>query len=336
MKLAKIIERVLTAIPIMFGVAIVVFLFMRLTPGDPIDLMMGKAGNISMEEQTALREEFNLDKPLPVQLGIFLSDAVQGDLGTSFTKRRPVTEIILETFPATMELALAAFFIALLISIPIGIISAVKQNSFIDKFAMAGSFLGISLPNFWLGIVLMILFAVKLHLFPVMGRIDSSIIFEKVTGFYVLDSMITGNTAALISSLKHLFLPALALCAEMAAIVARVTRSSMLEVLRQDYVLLARSKGLREFIVITKHAFRNALIPTITVIGIEIGALLGGNMIVETVFGWPGMGRLAVDAIFSRDFPLIQGVVMIYAFTYVMANLMADILYTVVNPKISL
>lgn len=336
MKLAKIIERTLTAIPIMFGVAIVVFLFMRLTPGDPVDLMMGKDGNISVAEQEALRAEFNLDKPLPAQLGIFLSEAVRGDLGTSFTKHRPVTDVILETLPATLELAAAAFFMALLIAIPIGIISAVKQNSLIDKTAMAGSFLGISLPNFWLGIVLMILFAVKLRVFPVMGRIDSGIFLDKVTGFYVIDSIITGNMAALNSSLRHLFLPALTLCAEMAAIVARVTRSGMLEVLRQDYIMLARSKGLGEFIVITKHAFRNAMIPTITVVGIEIGALLGGNMIIETVFGWPGMGRLAVDAIFSRDFPLIQGVVMIYAFTYVMANLLADVLYTVANPKISL
>lgn len=320
----------------MFGVAILVFLFMRLTPGDPIDLMIGKDGNISAAEQAALREEFNLDKPLPAQLGIFLADAVQGDLGTSFTKRKPVTEVIMETLPATLELAIAAFFIALLVAIPIGIISAVKQNSFIDKFAMASSFLGISLPNFWLGIVLMILFAVKLHIFPVMGRIDNDIILDHVTGFYVLDSIITGNLAALGSSFKHLFLPAVTLCAEMSAIVARVTRSSMLEVLRQDYILLARSKGLRELIVVTKHAFRNALIPTITVIGIEVGALLGGNMIIETVFGWPGIGRLAVDAIFSRDFPLIQGVVMVYALTYVMANLIADILYTVANPKISL
>ena len=336
MKLAKIIERTLTAIPIMFGVAIAVFLFMRLTPGDPIDLMMGKDGNVSAAEQAALREEFNLDKPLPEQLGLFLTDAVQGDLGTSFTKHEPVTKVIAETLPATLELAMAAFFIALLIAIPIGIISAVKQNSFIDKFAMASSFLGISLPNFWLGIVLMIIFAVKLHIFPVMGRVDSDIILQHVTGFNVLDSIITGNMAALVSSLRHLFLPAVTLCAEMSAIVARVTRSSMLEVLRQDYILLARSKGMRELIVITKHAFRNALIPTITVIGIEVGALLGGNMIIETVFGWPGIGRLAVDAIFSRDFPLIQGVVMVYALTYVIANLAADILYTVANPKISL
>jgi peptide/nickel transport system permease protein len=235
----------------MFGVAILVFLFMRLTPGDPIDLMIGKDGNVSAAEQAALRAEFNLDKPLPAQLGIFLADAVRGDLGTSFTKHKPVTEVIAETLPATLELAIAAFFIALLIAIPIGIISAVKQNSFLDKFAMASSFLGISLPNFWLGIVLMIIFAVKLHIFPVMGRVDNDIILDHVTGFYVLDSIITGNMAALGSSLKHLFLPALTLCAEMSAIVARVTRSSMLEVLRQDYILLARSKGLRELIVVT-------------------------------------------------------------------------------------
>ena len=320
----------------MFGVAILVFLFMRLTPGDPIDLMMGKDGNISAQEQTALRAEFNLDKPLLTQLGIFLGGAVRGDLGNSFTKRKPVTQVIMDTLPATLELATAAFFIALLIAIPIGVISAVKQNSVIDRFAMASSFLGISLPNFWLGIVLMIIFAVKLQIFPVMGRISSNVILTRVTGFNVIDSIITGNIAALGSSLKHLVLPAFTLCAEMSAIVARVTRSSMLEVLRQDYIQLARAKGLRELIVVIKHAFRNALIPTITVIGISVGGLLGGNMIVETVFSWPGIGRLTVDAIFSRDFPLIQGVVMVYALTYVFANLTADILYTVSNPKISL
>ena len=336
LKFIKILERVLVAIPIMLGVAIIVFMFMRLTPGDPVDLMMGETGNVTQAEQEALRKEFNLDKPLHLQLGYFLSGVVRGDLGMSFTRRQPVADLIWKTLPATIELALAATLLALIIAMPIGIISAVRQYSLLDRLAMGGSFLGISMPNFWLGIVLILIFSVKLQIFSVVGRIDYGIHLKQITGFYVIDSIITGNWQALVSSLKHLFLPALTLGAAMAAIVARVVRSSMLEVLRQDYVTFARAKGFGEYAVVVKHALRNALIPTVTVVGIQIGVLLGGNMIVETVFGWPGLGRLAVDAIFSRDYPLIQGVVMFYALTYVMANLVVDILYTYINPKISL
>ncbi len=336
MRFVKILERVLIAIPIMLGVAIIVFMFMRLTPGDPVDLMMGDSGSVTQEEEEALREEFNLDKPLYVQMGYFLSGMARGDLGNSFTRRQPVADIIWQTLPATIELALAATVLALLIAMPIGIISAVRQYSVLDRVAMGGSFLGISMPNFWLGIVLILIFAVKLKMFPVAGRIDYGMELHYTTGFYVIDSILTGNWPAFVSSVKHLFLPAVTLGAAMAAIVARVIRSSMLEVLRQDYVILARAKGLNEFRVVVKHALRNALIPTVTVVGIQIGVLLGGNMIVETVFGWPGLGRLAVDAIFSRDYPLVQGVVMIYALTYVIANLVVDVLYTYINPKISL
>lgn len=336
MRLAKIFKRVLLVLPIMFGVAIAVFLFMRLSSGDPVDLLMGKDGHVSQAEQDALRQEFHLDKPLHEQLGIFLSGAVRGNLGNSYVKHQPVTKLIGDTLPATIELAVAALFLALLISIPIGILSAVKQNSLIDKLSMGTSFLGISMPNFWLGIVLMLLFAVKLRWFPVMGRLGSSVYLQKITGFYVLDSILTGNGPALASALKHLALPAITLSAEMAAVMARVTRSNMLEALRQDYVLMARAKGVREFFVVVKHAFRNALIPATTVTGMQLGALLGGNMIVETVFGWPGIGRLTVDAIFARDFPLVQGVVMVYALVYVLANLVTDVLYTVLNPKIEM
>jgi peptide/nickel transport system permease protein len=336
MRLIKILERVLVAVPVMLGVAIIVFLFMRLTPGDPVDLMMGETGDVTKEEQTALRKEFHLDKPLHVQLGYFLAGILRGDLGTSYTRGQPVGELIWQTMPATIELATAATLLALLIAMPIGIISAVRQNSTLDRLSMGASFMGISMPNFWLGIVLIIIFSVKLKLFSVTGRIDYGMSLRNITGIYVIDSIITGNWQALISTLKHLFLPAVTLGAAMAALVTRVLRSSMLEVLRQDYVTLARAKGLTEFIVVVKHALRNALIPTVTVVGIQIGVLLGGNMIVETVFGWPGLGRLAVDAIFSRDYPLTQGVVMVYAITYVLANLMVDILYTYINPKISL
>jgi peptide/nickel transport system permease protein len=201
---------------------------------------------------------------------------------------------------------------------------------------MAAAFIGTSMPAFWLGIILILLFAVRLHWLPVQGRVSFDAGLERVTGFYVLDSILTGNRAALISSLKHLVLPSVTLGATVAAIVARVLRSSMVEILRQDYITLARAKGQSEFLVVMKHALRNALIPTVTVVGLQVGSLLGGNMIAETVFGWPGLGRMVVSAIFNRDFPLIQGSVMVYAFTYVVANLIVDILYTYLNPKITL
>ena len=336
MRAVKILERVLITIPIMLGVAVIVFIFMRLTPGDPVDIMMGEMVGISDAEMDAMRREFNLDKPIPVQLWLFLTDVLRGDLGTSFVKRVPVTDLILEHLPATIELAMGALFFGLAISIPIGILSAVKQYSILDRASMAGAFLGISMPSFWLGLILILVFSVKLGVLPVQGRIDHDVGLQEITGFYVLDSILTGNRAALVSALRHLVLPSVTLGATLAAIVARVLRSSLVEILRADYITLARAKGQVEFLVIMKHGVRNALIPTVTVVGLQVGALLGGNMVVETVFGWPGLGRLVVSAIFNRDFPLVQGAVMTYAFTYVIANLIVDILYTYLNPKITL
>ncbi len=336
MRVVKILERMLAVVPIMFGVAIVVFLFMRLTPGDPVDIMMGEAGYVSEGEIENLRREFNLDKPLHEQLLLFLARAIRGDLGNSYVKRAPVTELIAERLPATVELALGALIFGLVVAVPIGIVSAVRQYSVLDRVSMAGAFLGISMPAFWLGIILMLIFSVRLQWLPVAGRIDYDAELQTATGLYVLDSILTSNKEALISSLRHLVLPSVSLGAAMAATVARILRSSMLEVLRQDYVILARAKGLAEFLVVTKHALRNALIPTVTVVGLQVGVLLGGNMIVETVFGWPGLGRLVVQAIFSRDFPLVQGAVMVYAFIFVTANLIVDVLYTYLNPKITL
>jgi len=335
-KSIKILERTLAVIPIMFGVAIVVFMFMRLTPGDPVDIMMGQGGAVSAGEMEQLRAEFHLDQPLYIQLWLFLKDALRGDLGYSYVQKLPVTRLLVERLPATIELATAALLVSLTVALPVGILSAARQNSFLDRFSMAGAFLGISMPGFWLGIVLILIFAVRLHWLPVQGRVDFEAQLAPVTGFFVLDSLLSGNRAALISSLKHLALPALTLGAPVAAVVARVIRSSMLETLRSDYVTLARSKGLPEWGVVFKHALRNALIPTVTVVGLQVGVLLGGNMIVETVFGWPGLGRMVVGAIFDRDFPLVQGSVMIYAFTFVIANLVVDVLYTYLNPKISL
>ena len=336
MKAVKILERLLVAIPVMLGVAIIVFFFIRMIPGDPVDIMMGQGGSISEGEMDQLREEFNLDKPVIVQLGLFLQGMLHGDLGYSYVMKQPVTTLIAERLPATIELAAGALIFSLLVAFPIGILSAVKQNSMFDRLSMATAFLGISMPSFWLGIILIMFFSVGLGWLPVQGRIDYDAQLQVVTGFFVIDSLITRNSAALVSSLEHLVLPSIALGAAVAAVLARVLRSGMLETLRSDYVTLARSKGSPESRVVMKHALRNALIPTVTVIGLQIGILLGGNMVVEAVFGWPGLGRLVVDAIFDRDFPLIQGSVMIYAFTFVMANLVVDILYTYLNPKITL
>lgn len=336
MRLVKILERLLAAIPIMIGVAVIVFLFMRLTPGDPVDIMMGQGGMVTAGEIERLRSEFNLDKPLHEQLALFLFGLLRGDMGNSFTKQRPVAQLIAERLPATIELALGAMIFGLLVAFPIGIISAVRQNSLTDRLSMAGAFLGISMPPFWLGILLILIFSVHLKWLPVQGRIGADVHLTTVTGFYVLDSILTGNREALLSSLRHLVLPSVTLGAAVAAIVARVLRSSMLECLRSDYVKLARAKGASEFSAVAKHALRNALIPTVTMVGLQVGVLLGGNMIVEAVFGWPGLGRLVVDAIFARDFPLVQGAVMVYAFTFVAANLIVDVLYTYLNPKIEM
>ena len=336
MKVVSIIERLLATIPIVLGVAIIVFLFMRLTPGDPVDIMMGQGGFVSAGEQENLRSEFHLDEPLHIQLWLFLTNAVQGDLGYSYIQKRPVTELIGERLPATIEMAVGALIFGLVIAFPIGISSAVRQNSIVDRVSMAGAFVGISMPAFWLGILLLLVFSVHLQWLPVKGRIAHNIYLEQITGFYVLDSILTLNGKALVSSIKHLVLPSVTIGAALAAVVARVLRSSMLETLRSDYVMLARAKGAPENRAVLKHALRNALIPTVTVVGLQVGVLLGGNMIIEEVFSWPGLGRLVVTAIFNRDFPLIQGAVMVYALTFVVANLIVDILYTFLNPKITL
>lgn len=332
----KILERVLATVPIMLGVAIIVFFFIRLTPGDPVDIMMGQGGAISAGELERLREEFHLNEPLHIQLWYFLRDAVRGELGYSYVLKKPVTLLIRERLPATIELAVGALVFSLVIALPIGVISAVRQNSWLDRLSMSTAFLGISMPGFWLGIILILLFSVRLDWLPVQGRIGLGSRLEERTGFFVLDSLLSGNAAALRSSLSHLILPSITLGAPVAAVIARVLRSSMLETLRSDYVTLARSKGVAETGVVIKHALRNAMIPTVTVVGLQVGILLGGNMVIETVFGWPGLGRMAVKAIFDRDFPLIQGTVMIYAFTFVIANLIVDILYTYLNPRIKM
>ena len=336
MRAVRILERVLTALPMSLLMLLLVFGFVRLLPGDPVDIMMGQSGNVSQAEIDALRRELHLDRPLPEQLAIFLRGLLRGDLGTSFREQRPVAEVIGDAFPATVELALAALLVALLIGLPIGVLSAVRRNSWFDRLAMGVSFLGISMPAFWLGIMAIMLFSVHLGWTPVQGRLSAGIAPPDLTGLYVLDGLLTRDWALLKDALLHLLLPAVTLAAELTAIIARVTRSSMLEALQMDYVTAARARGVPEWQVVLRHALRNALIPTVTVAGLQLGVLLGGNMIVETVFGWPGLGRLVVGAIFGRDYALVQGAVMLYALTFLIANLLVDILYTQLNPKLEL
>jgi peptide/nickel transport system permease protein len=336
MRSVKMLERVLATIPVMFGVAIIVFFFIRLTPGDPVDIMLGRGGAVSAREVELLRHQFHLDQPLAVQLWHFLGGAVRGDLGYSYIRNKAVVELLLERLPATIEMTIGALLISLIIALPIGIISAIRQNSLTDRLGMAGAFLGISMPGFWLGIILILMCAVWFQVLPAQGRLSYGVEIRHITGLYVADSVLSGNMVALKDALRHLALPSITLGAGVAAIIARVLRSSMLEVLRSDYIRVARAKGAGEWIVIMKHTLRNALIPTITVVGLQVGVLLGGNMIVETVFSWPGLGRLVVDAIFNRDFPLIQGAVMVYALTFVLTNLTVDVLYTYLNPRITM
>lgn len=336
MRARVIFRRILTAIVLMFATAVVVFVVMRLIPGDPVDIIIGQGGAATQQDLDRMRQEFHLDRPLHEQLYRFLVDAVQGNLGTSIVKRRPVMRILMNTLPATIELAFTALVLSLLVAVPVGIISALRQSSMVDRLTMASAFLGISMPHFWLGIVAILLFSVRLGWFPTSGRIDFAVFLEPVTGFFLIDSILTRNWAALVDTARHLVLPALVLGASLMAIVARIMRASMVEVLREQYVLVARAKGLTARAILLHHSLRNALIPTVTVVGLQIGVLLGGNMIVETVFGWPGMGRVVVDAIFSRDYPLVQGAVMLYTIFFVMSNLLVDILYTYLNPRIEL
>lgn len=333
MKGIKVLERVLAALPIMLGVCIVVFLFMRFIPGDPVDIMLGEASSVTPEEEAALRAQFNLDQPIHIQLLTYLGRVFKGDLGYSISRSADVKGLLLGALPATIELAAFAILIGLIVAIPLGIVSAVKHNSALDRAGMAGAFVGVSMPSFWLGIVLMLVFSVHLKWLPTSGRATYGFAPSRITGFYILDSLLGWDMKALGNCLRHLLLPAIALGAAPAAAIARVVRSSMIEAMGKDYVTFARAKGTSEIAVIIRHAFRNALIPAVTLTGLEIGSLLGGNMIIETIFGWPGMGRLVVNAIFDRDYSLVQGAVMLYGLTFVLANLATDILYTYLYPK---
>ncbi|AQS59864.1 ABC transporter permease [Desulforamulus ferrireducens] len=330
--LKYIIKRLLLLIPVLFGVSLFVFLVLHLFTADPAAMMLGQ--HATAEQVAALREELGFNKPLYVQFGIFLSQILQGDFGMSLMTRSPVTEELLTRFPATIELAFAAMLIATVVGVTVGVISAVKQYSIFDYLSMVGALLGVSMPIFWLGLMLIILFSVTLGWLPVSGRIAVGMEPSTITNFYLIDSILTGNWEAFKSAVSHLVLPAVALASYSMAIIARMTRSTMLEVIRQDYIRTARSKGLVESVVIFKHALRNALIPVITVIGLQMGSLLGGAVLTETVFSWPGIGSFIVNAILAGDFPVVQGGVIMVATVFVVVNLIVDILYAYLDPRI--
>jgi peptide/nickel transport system permease protein len=332
---ARIAERLLQLLPVLFGVSVVVFLMMALTPGDPVEVMLADQ-RATPEQIAALRRDMGLDRPLLERYFVFVANALSGDFGLSFFHRRPVFDVMLERLPATIELTVAAMLIAVLIAVPLGVLAAVKRGTIIDRAATVGSLLGVSLPGFWFGILLILLFAVELRLLPVAGRLGYEHEVARITHFVLVDTLLAGRLDSFGNALRHIAMPAFTLGLPSAAILMRVTRGAMVEVLRADYVLFAEAKGLSRRRVLWRHALKNALIPTVTVAALETGSLLGGNMIVETVFGWPGLGRLVVESIFARNYPLVQAAVLLYAATYVMANFAADVIYTFLNPKVRL
>lgn len=334
MSIRYLIKRFIYLIGILIFITLFTFIILRISPGDPVDLMLQGEEEITQEDIDRLTEQLGLDKPFHIQLYTFISGVVHGDLGYSFYMKRPVWDLIEERFPASVELAIFAMFISFVIGVPIGIIAAVRHNSLLDRLIMGVNFLGISMPSFWFAILLMLFFSVYLGLLPTMGRSVYGTYPANITGVLIIDSILTLDSKALITAVRHLILPALALGVGYSAIISRILRSSMLEVLNQDYITVARSKGLKQTRVILRHALRNALIPMVTVAGLEAGSLLGGNIVIETIFSWPGLGSLIRGAIFARDYPVVQAGVIFYALVFVIINLIVDMTYTLLDPRI--
>ena len=312
--------------------SIVVFFMVRAIPGDPAQLLLGQQA--TQEQVQQVRQNMGLDKPVIVQYGIFLADALRGDLGDSIVTGRPVTTELLVRFPATLELTAFAMLVAVLVGVPVGVISAVKQYSWLDKFTSVLALTGISMPIFWLAMILIVIFFVNLGWLPFPGRLGTGYAVTSITGLVLVDSLLTLNFPAFWDGLKHLIMPAIALGTIPMAIIMRMTRSSMLEVMGEDYVRTARAKGVVPWRVIFKHALRNAMLPTVTVIGLQAGLLMGGALITETIFSWPGVGQIAYQSVYQRDYAMVQGVVLYGAALFVLVNLLVDVLYAVLDPRV--
>ncbi len=320
-------------IPTFLGMTLLVFFLIRLVPGDPIETLAGERG-IDPVRHAALLKEYGLDRPILVQYGIYIERVLQGDLGKSIITRAPVLQEFLSLFPATIELGACAILFALVVGIPAGILAAVKRNSLFDHGVMGLSLSGYSMPIFWWGLLLILLFSVQFGLTPVSGRIDFRYFIEAKTGFLLIDSWLSGEKGAFKSAALHLALPMVVLGTQPLAVIARMTRSAMLEVLGEDYIRTARAKGLSPLRVVGLHALRNALIPVVTVIGLQIGVLFTGALLTETIFSWPGVGKWLVEAIGRRDYPVLQGGVLLVGAMVMVVSLLVDITYGIINPRI--
>jgi len=319
-------------IPVLIGVTVIIFTITRVLSPDPAPVVLGEhATQAAME---AWRQAHGLNDPIWLQYWNFIVNALHGDLGTSFYTNRPVTVEILSRFPATAELAICAIIVASLLGVALGAVAAVRKNKIADHVSMVLALVGVSMPIFWSGILLIILFAGILHVLPSNGRISPILQPSGGTGLFILDTLLQGNFEALLDVLRHLILPTTALSLYSMAIITRMTRSSMLDTLGEDYVRTARAKGLRNRTVTVKHALRNAMLPVTTVIGLQFGSLLGGAILTETVFSWPGIGKYTVDCVLKSDFPVVQGVVLLVAVIFVIINLIVDIIYAYLDPRI--
>ena len=330
--LQYLVRRLLAVLPTLIGVAVVVFALIRLIPGDPAEVLLG--GFATPERVALMRRDLGLDQPILVQFGVWAKDLVTGNLGRSIMSQSPVAQEIWSRFPATLELTVLSTCFALLVGITLGAVSAAAHNTRLDLVTTIVSVLGMSIPIFWLGLMLLYLLGIWFRVLPISGRLDLAIVLPKITGLVLVDSLIQHNWAALADGLKHLILPAFTLAVIPIATISRMTRTSMVEVLRQDYISVARAKGLIERVVVGRHALKNALIPVITVAGTRFGMQLAGAVLVEVVYGWPGVGRLIFDAIQKRDYPIIQGAILFIACMFVFINLLTDLLYAVVDPRI--
>jgi len=325
-------KRLLMLLPVLLGISVTVFLIIHLIPGNPAQLMLGERA--TPEALAALEKQLGLDQPLHVQFFRFLGRVLTGDLGRSIRSNKPVISELAERFPATIELSFFSMFVAVVVGVSAGIISAVKRYSLFDHVSMFLALIGVSMPIFWLGLMLIWFFSVNLGWFPPSSRLDVRFFLETYTNFYLIDSLLNRNLAAFLNALWHLVMPALALGTIPMAIIARMTRSSMLEVLGQDYIRTARAKGLAQRVVVFRHALKNALLPVVTIVGLQFGFLLGGAILTETIFSWPGVGRYIIEGINERDYPVVQGTVLLIATTFVFVNLLVDILYTFIDPRI--
>ena len=335
MSLSFLIRRLLLLIPMLFGVTVIAFIISHEVPGDPAAVNLGQYAMSDPKIVAAFRHQWGLDKPVPVQFVVYLGNLLHGDLGISQQTHRPVATDLGQYMPATAELAVSAILISILIGIPLGIISAVYHRRWPDHLSRLLALMGTSVPVFWAGLVGLDLFYVHFSLLPGPGRLDEALTPPRtLTGFYTIDSLVTGNWVDLKSSIGHLILPSIVLAGFSTGLFTRITRSAMLEVLGRHYIRTARAKGLSGWLVIVRHALPNALIPTLTSIGLAFANLLTGAVLAETIFSWPGVGRYAFQAATDLDFPAIMGVTILVAFVYIMVNLVVDILYGFVDPRI--